>query len=59
MKTNTTYTDIRRIIKLHSDGLTASKIAERVFIDEDKVQHVIDVKCPKATGKKKETVTEE
>ena len=61
MKKHTTYTDVRRIMRLHSAGMNAEEISAEVYIDTGAVQHVIDVKFPKkkAKAKKAEVATEE
>lgn len=55
MKSFTTLTDIRRIMKMHSEGLSPEDISNKVFVDIDQVKHVIDVKSPKKKTRKKET----
>ncbi len=60
MRSNTTYTDIRGIMRRHEEGLSAQEISKAMFIAETSVQQVIDVRYPKAkVSKKKETVLEE
>ncbi len=44
MRTSTTYTQIRRIMKLHGDGKSAEDISQTLFIALDSVKHVIDVR---------------
>jgi len=54
MKSTTTNTEIRRIMKFHKDGLNVTEISALVYITEPAVQHVIDVRFPK---KRKRTPT--
>jgi len=45
MRTHTTFTDIRRIMKLHTDGVSPEQISEQIYIDVGEIKRVIDVKC--------------
>ena len=47
MRTHTTYTDLRRIMKLHSEGLTNKDISKEVFIDQDEIERVINARSLK------------
>jgi len=57
MRTHTTLTDIKRVMKAHEEGYSAEEISNIVFVHQDAVQHIIDVKFPavkkKAAPKKK------
>ena len=55
MRTHTTYTDCRRIMKLHNDGLNAEEITQQVFIDVAAVENVIKARTAKKTKKSKTT----
>ncbi len=52
MRTHTTHTDIRRIMKLHIDGLTPEQISQDVFVDKGEVARVIAAKFPKKRAAK-------
>lgn len=56
MRTHTTYTDIRRIMKLYVDGLTSEQISQDVFINKDEVARIIAAKFPKKKTKKAQPV---
>lgn len=47
MRTHTTYTDLRRIMKLHCEGLTYKEISKEVFIDQNEIERVINIRLPK------------
>ncbi len=53
MRKSTTNTEIRRIMKMHSNGLNAAEISQLIFVDKDAVQNVITVRT--ASAPKKET----
>jgi len=53
MRTHTTYTDIRRIIRLNDQGFDAAEISEQIFVDAATVAGVIKVKCKKRSASKK------
>ncbi len=53
MRTHTTYTDIRRIMRLSDQGLDAAEISEQLFVDEATVADVIKVKCKKKSASKR------
>jgi len=52
MKTHTTYTEIRHIMRLHSDGSSIEDISKSVFIAPDEVKRVIAAKFPKKRTRK-------
>ena len=52
MKTHTTFTEIRRIMRLHVDGYSTEEIMNEVFIDPEEIKRIIAVKFPKKKSKK-------
>ncbi len=58
MRTHTTYTDLRRIMKLHTDGLSTDEISKYVCIDPLTVQSVIDTRTKKKPKKVKPKAVE-
>ncbi len=52
MRTHTTFTDIRRIMKLHNDGFTPEQISDEVFIAVSEVKFVIDRRTKKTRKSK-------
>lgn len=58
MRTHTTYTDIRRIMKLHTDGFTPEQISQDIFVSPAQISKVIAVKFPKKRVHRKKTETE-
>lgn len=53
MRTHTTFTDLRRIMKLHGDGLSADEISAETFIDSRHIQTVIDTRTKSTKRSKK------
>lgn len=53
MRTHTTYTDLRRIMKLHEDGLNPDEISERIFVDVSAVKQCIDARTVKKIKRSK------
>jgi len=51
MRSTTSYTEIRGIMKRHEQGMSAKEISAEMFIVEKSVAHVISVRFP--TKKKK------
>ncbi len=58
MRSNTTNTEIRRIMKLHTQDLTVPEISKQTFITEASVQRVIDVRFGKKTRKSRTPAVE-
>ncbi len=58
MKSTTTNTEIRRIMKMHTDGLSTEEISARVFITPDVIERVVSVRFPKKTRKPKSAIVE-
>jgi len=57
MRTHTTYTDLRRIMRLHGEGMVPKDISQEVFIDQSEIEHVISVRLPKKKAASKRTLT--
>lgn len=55
MKTHTTYTEIRHIMRLHSDGVSIDDISKQIFVAPDEVKRVITAKFPKKRTRKPAT----
>ncbi len=55
MRTHTTCTDLRRIMKLHADGLNAADISQDVFIHTDEIKRVIAARTKRAKKTKETT----
>ncbi len=53
MRTHTTYTDLRRIMRLHNDGCTPEQIAEHVPVDISEIEKCIAVRTKKTRSRKK------
>ena len=51
MRKHTTYTDLRRIMHLHNEGVSTVEISKEVCIDMGEVQKVIDIRTAKPTAK--------
>lgn len=58
MRTHTTNTDIRVIVKMHRNGNSVKEITGATKIRGDCVQHVIDVKCAPAPAPAQEAEAE-
>ncbi len=52
MRTHTTLTDVRRIMHLHTVGLSTEEISQDVFINPLEVARIIAIKFPKKRAKK-------
>ena len=57
MRTHTTLTDTRRIVKLANEGVSVDDICKITDIVPDIVKHIISVKCPKKAPAKKAAKT--
>ncbi len=59
MKSYTTLTDLRTIMKMHADGADATAISKKLDVFPEEIQRIIDIKSnTKKTKKKSEPAPE-